>query len=163
MCHVCSVPRVNLIWWYVSSYCMTLNLVPIFVNLIWFQSQVFLKKIHFMRSKFRSNLTFIKMLWLFLLKVIFLLKNLIILSLFNIKICDMWTWLLLIYKNVDLIDTNKNLRTKLRFWYKNEDQLNILTKNILISGNYAFYGLRTTHTFCEEMYWLKRVKTKHYE
>jgi len=28
----------------------------------------------------------------------------------------MWT------KNVDIIETNKNIRTKLKFWYKNEDQ-----------------------------------------
>jgi len=33
---VCSVSRVNLIWWHVSNYCMNLNLVLIFVNLIWF-------------------------------------------------------------------------------------------------------------------------------
>jgi len=30
--------------------------------------------------------------------------------------------LIIIYKNEDLIETNKNTRTKLRFCYKNEDQ-----------------------------------------
>jgi len=35
--------------------------------------------------------------------------------------------LILIYKIEDLIETNKNTKTKLRFWYKNEDQRSILT------------------------------------
>jgi len=37
------------------------------------------------------------------------------------------TYLILIYKNEDLIETNKNTRTKLRFCNKNEDQRSILT------------------------------------
>jgi len=35
--------------------------------------------------------------------------------------------LILIYKNEDLIETNKNTMTKLRFCDKNEDQRSILT------------------------------------
>jgi len=44
--------------------------------------------------------------------------------------------LLLIYKYVNLIETNKNMNTKLRFWYKNEDQRSILTINLRCVSNY---------------------------
>ena len=68
-----------------SNYCMNLNLVLIFVNLIRFQSQIFFKKkINFMCSKVRTNLIFfINVMMILLLQVIFLLHFLTIFNLFK--------------------------------------------------------------------------------